>query len=148
MSDFRILQLTNTNIGAVAADTAMPLGAITRKFCCGNSALNTFAVGTTGSDYIQVNSKGYYKVLYNVSAVAGAAGVVTLELVVNGTTVLTSSATATAAGDTVNLTIPYEIRVLPNCNCISANTPVTIRIINTGVALTGGISNIIVSKDY
>lgn len=148
MSDFRILQLTNTNIGAVAADTPMPLGAITRKYCCGSGALNTFAIGTTGADYIQVNAKGYYKVIYNVSAVAGAAGVVTLELAINGTTVYTASATASAAGDTVNITIPYEIRVLPNCNCISANSPVTIRLTNTGVALTGGISNIIVKKDY
>ena len=149
MSDYRVLQLTNTNVGAVAADTPLPLGVITRKLCCGTAqGTNTFAVGTTGANYVQLNRTGYYKVTYNISAVAGAAGAVTVELTQNGTVVYTATQSAAAAGDTVNITIPFIVRVFPNCASVGANVPANLQVNNTGVALTGGISNFIVEKVY
>lgn len=143
---YRVLQLTNTAVGAVATGTLMPLGAITRKICCGNQAANTFSVSTTGANTITLNETGNYRITYNVSAVAGAAGVVSFALLQNGVTLYTVSETATAAADTVNLTLVYEVRVLPNCASVTANVPATIQISNTGVALTGGTSNILVEK--
>lgn len=142
----RILQLTNPNIGAVAVDSLMPLGAVTRKYCCGTAGQNTFTVSTTGSNTITLNERGYYKITYSATVVAGAVGAVTLNLLVNGDTVLTKSETATAIGDFVDITIPYVVRVLPSCP-INVNT-LTIQVENadTSVAITDGTSNIIVEK--
>lgn len=149
MSDYRVLQLTNTNIGAVAADTAFPLGTITRKLCCGTAqGSNTFAVGTTGANFVQLNRIGYYKITYTLSAVASAAGAITIELSQNGTTLATATQTATAAGDTANLTLSFVVRVFPNCSSVAVNNPATLQVTNTGVALTGGVSNFIVEKVY
>lgn len=142
----RILQLTNNAIGAVAVDTLMPLGAITRKYCCGNAGQNTFAVSTTGANTITLNEKGYYDVIYSASVVAGATGVVTLNLLVNGVPVLTKTSSA-VSGAAVDITIPYSIRVLGNCSCVN-NNPVSIQIENDedGVAITTGTSNLIIEK--
>lgn len=149
MSDYRVLQLTNTNIGAVAADTALPLGTITRKLCCGNvQGTNTFAIGTSGANFVQLNRTGYYKVTYTLSAVAAAAGAVTVELTQNGTTVATATQTATAAGDTANIALSFVVRVFPNCSSVAVNNPLTLQLTNTGAALTGGVSNFIVEKVY
>lgn len=146
---FRTIQLTNTSIGAVAsvaAGTLVPLGTITRKYCCGNCGQSTFTVSTSGANTVTLNEAGYYLINYSASVVAGAAGLVTLNLVQNGTVLYSVSETAAAAGDTVNLSLPYMVRVLPNCCSSSANLPATIQITSSGVALTGGTSNILVEK--
>lgn len=146
--NYRVLQLTNTAVGAVAADTLMPFGAVTRRICCsGNSGTPTFAISTSGTDTITLNKTGYYRVSYVGSLVAGAAGAVSLALVANGTPIYTVSETATAAGDTVNISLEYMVRVLPNCASV-LNAPLNIQIENTGVALTGGTSNILIEKTY
>lgn len=146
--NYRVLQLTNTAVGAVAADTLMPLGAVTRRICCsGNSGTPTFAISTSGTDTITLNKTGYYRVSYVGSLVAGTAGAVSLALVANGTPIYTVSETATAVGDTVNISLEYMVRVLPNCASV-LNAPLNIQIENTGVALTGGTSNILIEKTY
>ena len=141
----KILQLTNTAIGAVPVDTLMPLGTVTRKRCCGNAGQNTFAVSTTGSNTITLNDSGYYQITYSASILAGAAGNVVLNLLVNGETVLTKTETASAAGF-VDITIPYVVRVLPSCPINPSALTIQVENADTSVAITDGTSNIIVEK--
>lgn len=142
----KLIQLTNNNIGTVATNVNMPLG-ITTVICpntceCGN----TYTITSSASDTIQINKPGIYKVIYNASLVATDAGEVVLSLIVNGLEKYTVTATATAAG-IVNVTIPYEIYLPCNCNSNPINIPAYMQIKNTGVALTSGVSNIIISRD-
>ena len=149
MNNFRIIQLTNTSIGAVAEDTYMPLGVITRRINgkCADNIKRTFSTASNGIDVVTINECGYYKITYSANVVAEAAGIVTLSLQVNSSTVYTVSATV-AAGDTVNLTLPFEIRLLPNCQGVINNLPANIQILLGGVALTDGNTNLIVERNY
>ena len=141
----RILQLTNREIGAVAVDTLMPLGAVTRKYCCGSAGQNTFSVSTTGANTITLNEKGYYKITYTASLLASAAGDVTLNLLVNDETVITKTETASAVGF-VDITISYVVRVLPCCPINPSALTIQVENADTSVAITDGTSNIIVEK--
>lgn len=115
MTNARILQLTNTTIGAVATNSNMPLGVTTVVYPYDvTNCYPTYMVSSSNADTLVVNKSGTYNFIYNASVVATTAGDITFELTVNGTTKYTVSETATAAG-TVNLTIPYEIYV--PCNC-------------------------------
>jgi hypothetical protein len=143
----KLLQLTNMNIGAVEVDAFIPLGVTTiiypgGDFNCGP----TYTVTSSTSDTLQVNKQGTYKVIYNASVVATEAGNVVLELMYNNVSKYTVTAQAAAAG-TVNLTIPYEIYIPGNCCNNPINIPANIQIKNTGVALTSGTSNLIISKE-
>lgn len=144
---FQYIQLSNnTAFGAVPVGGLVPLGVVTRSFMCNGAAEPTFVVGTTGSDTITITECGVYEVEFNASVVATAAGLVTLNLTQNGAVVASASQTATAAGDTENLSITYLVRVFPNIGGLS-NVPSTIQILNTGAtALTSGTSNIIVRR--
>lgn len=144
---FEYIQLSNnTAFGAVEVGGLVPLGVVTRAFMCDGVPQPTFVVGTTGSDTITITESGVYEVQFNASVVATAAGLVTLNLTQNGAVVATASETASAAGDTVNLSITYLVRVFPNIGGLS-NVPSTLQILNTGAtALTSGTSNIIVRK--
>lgn len=141
----RLLQLTNTAVGAVAVDTLLPLGAITRKYCCGTQGQNTFAVSTTGANTITINDTGYYRITYVGSLTTGA-GTLVLNLLANGVAVET--VTQTVVAGTNNVVLDYIVRVLPNCASVPNNAPLTIQVENdaTSVAITGGTSNIIVEK--
>lgn len=144
---FEFIQLSNnTAFGAVAVGGLVPLGVVTRAFMCDGVADPTFIVGNTGADTITITESGTYEVNFTASVVATAAGLVTLNLTQNGVVVATASETASAAGDTVNLSISYLVRVFPNVGGLS-NAPSTIQILNTGAtALTSGTSNIIVRR--
>lgn len=141
---YQFIQLTDNTVGAVATDALLPLGNVTRRYSNNCGCNETFIVSTSGSDTVTITESGFYKVSYTGSLVAGAAGLVTLNLTSNGIVVATASETATAAG-TVNISLEYIIRVLPNC-CASINNPVILQIVNAGVALTGGTSNLIIEK--
>lgn len=146
---YKVIQLTNPVVGAVEPAALVPLGAITRRYGCRcNDNCNVFEISTTGSNTVTINEEGYYDFTYTGSLVAGAAGLVRLNLLVNGVEVLSMSQTAAAAGDTVNITIPYVIRVLPNCNACVNNSPaiVQLQLDADSVALTGGTSNLIIEK--
>lgn len=151
MNKFKIIQLTNSNIGSVPSNSYMPLGIITRRInpkCqCQCNDDRTFTVSSTDTNLVTINECGYYKVLYSASVVASTAGIVTLSLQLNSSTVYTVSATA-AEGDTVNLTLPFEIRVLPNCQSVINNIPLNIQVLSSGVALTDGNANFIVERNY
>lgn len=148
MSNYRVLQLTNANVGAVPIGAFLPLGTVTRKISHGNCLCPTFTVTTSGANTITLNEAGYYHITYTASLIGGAAGTLTAALQANGVTVLTASETVTAAGDTENITIDYVIRVFPNTYTQPTNNPLTLQILLGGVAITGGVSNIVVEKTY
>lgn len=144
--NYRLLQLTNGNVGAVPAASLIPLGTVTRQVeqqqSCTETFLETTAVNTT----VYVREPGFYKITYNGFLTAGAAGNVVVNLQINGTTVATATVTATAAG-TVPVTISFVTRVFNNC-CNSNNLPISVQFQNNGVALTGGTSNLTIERVY
>lgn len=144
-SNYRIIEMQNTGMGAVASGALMPFGKVTRRIstCSGNGV--PFQVATSKADTIQLTSKGYYKVLYNATLTVGGAGDITLVLLANGTPVYSITHHATAAGN-YNLTLPKEVKVFANCQACSTNCPMDIQIQNAGQAITGGTSNIIVDS--
>lgn len=144
---YRVLQLTNNAIGAVAVTNFMPLGVITRRVSRCEACVNTFTTSTTGTNVVSINECGNYNITYNASVIGAAAGVVIATLVVNGVNVYSTSATV-AAGSTVNLTLPYQIRVLPNCNANPVNLPANVQIQLNGVGITGGTSVLKVERVY
>lgn len=140
---FSFIQYTNNAGGAVAAGAAIPFGSRTAGYMCGcqNSSL-PFIASLGGADTITLNGKGYYDIDYSISAVATAAGLVTISLVANGVTLYSVSETATAAGDTINLTIPsYIIRLIQTCV-----TPSTSLQVVTSAALTSYTNNAVFKK--
>jgi hypothetical protein len=123
MTNARILQLTNSTIGAVATNANMPLGVTTVVYPYDTSSCYpTYTVQSSNADTLVINKAGTYNFIYNASVVATAAGNVVLALVVNGITKYTATATATEAG-TINLTIPYELYVPCNCQSAPGNVP-------------------------
>ena len=142
----KVLQLTNTAVPAVATNANMPLG-ITTVRCpiepCG--CTDVFTVSSSAADTININKSGTYRLDYSASVIATAAGIAVLTVIVNGVDKYSVSATA-AVGATVNLTIPLELYIPCNCALTPNNIPAYIQIKNTGVALTSGTSNLIMTK--
>lgn len=143
---YKQIQLTNNNIGDVAVDEFMPLGIVTRRINAPFNCCNTFIVGSTASDILTITEPGFYKVTYSLTAETAAAGTVTMSLLTNGTSVYSVSAATTAADTPVNITLPYTIRVCPNCASTPTNCPVNVQLQLTGTALTGTSANLIVEK--
>ena len=146
MTTYKLIQLTNTSIGDVAANAFMPLGNVTRRINAPINCCNTFTVTNSANDTVIANDAGFYKITYSLTASAAAAGEVSVALVTNGTTVTTVSQTIVDETTPVNLTLIYVIRVCPNCEAMPANVPVSIQIENTGSALTGTSGNLIIEK--
>lgn len=143
----KLLQLTNTSIGAVAAEANVPLGITTVVFpgYCSQGG-PTYSVASSNSDTIVVNKPGTYSFIYNASLVAAAAGDLVLSLKVNGVTKYTVTAVAVEGG-ALNITLPFEVFIPCNCMSNPANVPASIQVQNTGVAITSGTSNLIISKE-
>lgn len=140
----KLIQITNTVIGAVAVDALIPLGTITRRYGVGGN-YPTYTTANSNVDTITINDEGYYDITYNASLVAGAAGDLTLTLLTNGTAVYTVTETV-AAGDTYNMSMPFTVRVYAKqCNA-PTNNPMNIQVQLGGVAITGGTSNIQIEK--
>ena len=146
--NYRMIQLTNKNIQAIATNAIMPLGSITRRVCPRTNCCQTFEVTTSGADTVNITEQGYYRVTYNVSAISAAAGLVSFSLNVGGTSVYIGSATAAAVGDTVNVTISFMVRAFGNCASLPVNLPLAIQVENTGAALTSAVSNIMIERAY
>lgn len=142
---YRLLQLTNSAIGVVAAPAFMPLGTVTRLIKQDADCQSTFVVSNNANDTVYVQEPGFYKITYNANLIAAAAGLVTLNLRINGITVYTTNVTATAGG-TVQVAFTFMTRVFDNCCSNSANLPIQIQIQNAGVGLTGGSGNLIVER--
>jgi hypothetical protein len=146
MTSYKQIQLTNSTVGDVAINEYMPLGRVTRRINAPFNCCNTFTVTSSDADTVMLNDVGFYKITYSLTATAAAAGVVTVALVTNGTSIYTVSQTIVDETTGVNLTLPYTIRVCPNCSATPDNLPVSVQIQNTGIALTGATSNIIIEK--
>jgi hypothetical protein len=126
MTNAKILQLTNSAIGAVAADVNLPLGVITAIYPFDtNNCYPTYTITSSTSDTLSINKSGTYKITYSLSGIAGAAGDVVVTMKVNGVAKYAVIATATAGG-TVNLTLPYELYVPCNCAAAPINVPAAI----------------------
>jgi hypothetical protein len=150
MSKYKLIQLTNNNIGAITANTNMPLGLVTRRLNSPTGCATTFEVTSVNSDTVVVNEPGYYKIMYSAALTAGAAGLVSLSLLINNNSVYTVSEEATAAEDIVNLTLPYVIRVCPNSCSSPYNCPVNLEIklgdTALGITPSPSTSNLIIEK--
>ena len=59
----KLIQITNTGIGAVAVDAYMPLGTITRKYGMGCNC-PTYTTANSNIDTITINDEGYYDITY------------------------------------------------------------------------------------
>jgi hypothetical protein len=128
MTNAKILQLTNAAIGAIAVNGTMPLGVATVVYPFDtNNCYPTYTVASSTSDTLVINKPGTYRITYNVSAIGGAAGDITLAMKVNGVSKYTVSTSLADAG-VVNLTIPFEVYVPCNCANSPNNVPASIQI--------------------
>jgi hypothetical protein len=123
----------------------MPLGKVTRRINTPYNCSSTFVITSSSADTVVINDVGFYKITYSLTASVAAEGEVTVALVTNGDTVYTVSQYVADATGPVNLTLPYTIRVSPTCPA-SGIVPVSVQIQNTGIALTGETSNLIIEK--
>ena len=140
----KLIQMTNSNIGAIAVDALMPLGTITRRFGVGGNN-PTYTTANSNVDTITINDEGYYDIVYNTSVVATAAGTMGFALLTNGDEIYEVTQTVTA-GDSFSFTLPFTVRVYAkSCNA-PTNNPMNIQIQLTGVAVTSGTSNIQIEK--
>ena len=150
MSRYKLIQLTNTNIGALTANTLIPLGLVTRRYNAPVDNCSTFEVASSAADTVYITEPGYYKVTYSFVATAGDAGTVGVSLIVNQNSITTVSEEATAAEDIVNLTLVYVIRVCPNCCATPNNCPVAVQFklgaTATGITPNPSTANLIVEK--
>lgn len=129
-----LINLINTTAGTdIAVGGIYPLNQVNRKFGCdiiGNG------VGAT------CKNSGYYRVTGMVSVVAGAEGVVTAQLYVNGLPYNGAiSSLSAASGATVTLPINTVVRV----NCCA--NPAELTIVMGGVASTTVNADLTVTKE-
>lgn len=143
---YKQIQLTNSTLGDVAVDAYIPYGRVTRRINAPYNCCNTFTVTSSTDDTVTINDVGFYKITYSLTATAATVGDVTIALVTNGTTIYSVSQYVADATGSVNLTLPYTIRVCPNCAATPDNVPVSVQIQNVGLALTGVSSNLIIEK--
>lgn len=138
-SNYRCIELTNNNIGAVAINGYMPLGNITRRISTKTGSGVPFEVTTSGADTLLLTDKGYYDFLYSASLVVGGAGTLTVTLLENGTAIASATETAAGAG-AINITLPKMVRVFANCPSVPNNCPALLQVQLSGLAVTGGNS--------
>ena len=131
------IEIANTASQFLAVGSKVNLGNIVRRYC----QCNAFGY-TNGGTELTLNQPGYYRVTFNATFTAPAAGDVTLQLTANGNAITHAVATesvATASTEVHTTTLSATLRVLP---CQS----VAVAIANTGVASTVSVSNLIVEK--
>lgn len=142
----KMIQMTNKNIGVVASNTLIPFGTITRRIDCGN-CYSAFTISSSNTDTITINEEGYYQITYSITDVATAVGVNSITLIVNGVDTYTVGETVAAAGDAINLTLPYVVRVFRRCDNVATNNPMTIQV-RADDAITSATANIIIERIY
>lgn len=140
---YKLIQITNNALGDVAVNQNVPLGTVTRRINAPYNCCNTFVLADSEQDTVVLNNPGFYIITYSLTATAAAAGEVTENLLVNGTSVYGVTQTIVDEANAVNLTLVYTVRVSP---AASEAAPTTIQIQNAGIALTGESSNLIIEK--
>jgi hypothetical protein len=152
MSKYKLIQLTNTNIDVINAGENMPLGLVTRRINAGNSPCSVFQVASSQADTVYINEPGFYKITYDATITAGAAGLMSVSLIANQNSIYTVSEDATAAEDIVNLTLVYVLRVCPNSCSTPANCPTAIQVklgdVATGITPNPSVANLIIERVY
>jgi hypothetical protein len=152
MSKYKLIRLTNSNIGALPAQSILPLGSVTRRVNIVGNNCPGLKVGLSSADTLSIYEPGYYKITYNGTFTAAAIGTMSISLVNNGTTVFTVSDEAAAAEDSVDLTLIYVIRVYPNCCGAVPNSPANLQIqlgdTAIGITPTPSSANLIVERVY
>lgn len=143
---YKQIQITNSEIGNIAENAYLPLGRVTRRINAPYNCCNTFTVTSSTADTVSINDPGFYKITYSLTASAADTGDVSVALVLNGNTIYTVSQYVSSATGSVNITLPYTIRVYAPCSANTESCPVSVQLQNTGIALTGVSSNIIVEK--
>lgn len=143
-NNWRLIELTNGTIGAVAAGSLLPLGAITRKVAREPRCTPTFEVDTTANNVILISEPGIYNVTYTGTLIAGAAGILGLNLLQNNDTLVTRTATV-AEGDSAIFSLSKEIRVYRDC-CRQQTIPIQLALSISGVAITGGNGTLIINR--
>ena len=146
MGNKKMIQMTNKNIGVVAINGFIPFGNITRRIDCGNCC-SAFTVSSSNTDTITINEEGYYRITYSITDLATAIGLNTITLVVNGVDTYTVGETVAVAGDAINLTFDYVVRVFKRCDNVATNNPMTIQV-RADDAITSATANIIVERIY
>jgi hypothetical protein len=142
----KMIQMTNKNIGVVAVNGLIPFGTVTRRIDCGNCC-SAFTISSSNTDTITINEEGYYKVTYSITELATAVGLNSITLVVNGVDTYTVGETVATAGDAIDLTLPYVVRVFKKCDNVATNNPMTIQI-RADEAITSATANIIIERIY
>ena len=130
-----LLQLTNASIGAVAANSPMPLGVPTQANLCTNGM---YVFTSSQNDTVYITKSGQYRITYVASLTVAEAGNIVISLVQNGNVaspLITTTVTAPAAG-TYNVVLDFVVDV-PR----GQSWP-RYQIYTTG-AITGGVSNLI-----
>lgn len=152
MSKYKLIQLTNTNIDVINAGENMPLGLVTRRINAGNPPCSVFQVASSQADTVYINEPGFYKITYDATITAGAAGLMSVSLIANQNSIYTVSEDATAAEDVVNLTLVYVLRVCPNSCSTPANCPTAIQVklgdVATGITPNPSVANLIIERVY
>lgn len=143
-SSYRLIQLTNANIGAVAVNNIIPIGIMTRQIKRDNACTPTFDVTTSVNNAVYVQEAGFYKITYTGYLTVGAAGSIVVQLQINGVTMATATVSVAAAG-TYLVSLVFVTRAFNNCNT-AVNLPLLIQLNNAGIALTGGTSNLIIER--
>lgn len=138
----KVLQVTNNAIPTVAVGANMPLGLVNVN-CPRPCTEEVFNVTTSASDVVIINKSGYYRVNYNASLLAAAAGDLTLSLKLNGVVVNTLTVT-TVAGATSAVAFTKYIYIPCNCQLNPNSVPARLEITLGGVQVTSGTSNTIV----
>jgi hypothetical protein len=149
MSNYKLIQLTNNNIGTITANSFLPVGLITRRINASAANCSTFQIASSTSDTIYLNEPGSYKISYVGNFSAGAVGDFAISLVANNDTVFTSQETAAAADDYVNIALSYVVRVCPNCCSAPATCPMSIQFQLGDVATSAteiSTANLIIEK--
>lgn len=136
----KILQITNTSIPAVDENTPIPLGIITRYYTTHSHSPPHSPqppyVNTTSA--LTLTECGYYTLVYSINATTAVVDPLTITLTVNNDTQYTVTATPAAAGDVVNLTLPFVVRV-------THNNPVTLTF-TPNVDIASATSNLVVER--
>lgn len=138
----RLIQITNSSIGAVADGAKMPLGVADINCSCQNCP-SVYDLVSSNADVVRVGRGGYYCVKYFASVVAAAAGTMAITLYVGGTAVYTFSQTV-VEGETVSVAFERYIYLANNCNVLPNAIPAYVSFGLSGVALTGGVSTTII----
>lgn len=134
-----MLEAYSKNQTIPATSGVIPFDSVTLKKGC--------TAELTGTNTIQLNKCGVYEVLFNATALATAAGNITVGMTKNGVTQPQATRTITGAtvATSVNVPISTLVQVTDNNSCKCCDSPTILQFVNTGVAWTGDV-DVVVTK--